>query len=470
MLKIGWSSRDFTPRRAAMLQGQVHVRIARSALDPLALTACALEDPATGAAAIFVAFDAAYITEGLRDEVRRAVRQACPDIPVDQIILNATHTHTSLVFDNDFYRHPGGDVMTPDECRALMTDCAAQAIGEAWRTRQPRLVGRAFGHAVVGHNRYAVYAGGSGQMYGVTNRPDFEGLGGYEDHSLDMLFTWNRDGSLAGLLVAIPCPSQVDEGLSQYSADYWHEVRIELRARLGKNLQVLPICSPAGDQSPHFLVYGREEAEMRQRRGITERQEIALRVAAAVERALVCTRPLPPERAGLRHAIRRLKLTPLKITREHCRWAENALAAWRKNHPEETSWYPASLKRVIQAWKRRIVSPPFPLELHVVRIGDAVLATNPFELFLDYGLRIKARSPAPQTILMQLTGRGMYLPTARALGAGGYGANPVVAAVGPEGGGELVEATLAEIQKLFEDTKRGRRPIVESRRRKERHG
>lgn len=35
-----------------------------------------------------------------------------------------------------------------------------------------------------------------------------------------------------------------------------------------------------------------------------------------------------------------------------------------------------------------------------------------------------------------------------ALGAGGYGANPVVSYVGPEGGHELVEATLKAITKL----------------------
>ena len=54
---------------------------------------------------------------------------------------------------------------------------------------------------------------------------------------------------------------------------------------------VLPLCSPSGDQSPHFLLYGKQEKEMRQRRGVTEREEIAQRVADAVERALACTPP-----------------------------------------------------------------------------------------------------------------------------------------------------------------------------------
>ena len=91
-------------------------------------------------------------------------------------------------------------------------------------------------------------------------------------------------------------------------------------------------------------------------------------------------------------------------------------------------------------------------ELHFIRLGDAVMATNPFELFIDYSHRIKARSQAAQTIVVQLAGRGYgsYLPTERALKAGGYGANPVVCPVGYQGGGELVETTLCSIAELFD--------------------
>jgi len=77
------------------------------------------------------------------------------------------------------------------------------------------------------------------------------------------------------------------------------------------------------------------------------------------------------------------------------------------------------------------------------------VATNPFELFLDYSLQIKARSPAAQTVLAQIAGEGMYLPSSRAVGRGGYGAMPAVAYVGPEGGDLLVRETLAQIGGLF---------------------
>ena len=47
---------------------------------------------------------------------------------------------------------------------------------------------------------------------------------------------------------------QVDEHLLEFSADYWHDVRAELRRRLGENLSVLGLCGAAGVQSPHFLM------------------------------------------------------------------------------------------------------------------------------------------------------------------------------------------------------------------------
>jgi len=92
------------------------------------------------------------------------------------------------------------------------------------------------------------------------------------------------------------------------------------------------------------------------------------------------------------------------------------------------------------------------MELHVLRIGDVALVTNPFELFLDYGLRIKARSQALQTMVVQLAcGSGGYLPTARAVAAGGYGARVLDGEVGPEGGQALVERSVELINSLMSD-------------------
>jgi len=451
MLEIGWASRDIIPERPAMLQGQMYRRIATEAHDPITVTALALAGGEPRDAAVLISCDLAFASPEILDSVRERLRVTVPSLPGDRVVMHATHTHTSLVVEDGFYERPGGDVMTPDECADLVARRAAEAAAEAWETRRPRIFARAFGHAVVGHNRHALYADGHAEMYGPTKRSNFRGFGGYEDHGIDMLFTWDNDGALAGVALAVPCPSQVDEHLDRFSADYWHEVRDELRKRLGERLPVLAICSAAGDQSPHFLIGERQEKEMRARRGVSERREIALRVADAVERALACTNPrdhAEPER--LAHVVKRLELPPRGVSRKERDWAEAERKRWIGEGNDPGSWWPARLRAVVETFDGLRRPGPVPVEIHVLRVGDAAVATNPFELFLDYGLQIKAQSPAAQTFVVQIAGRGWYLPTERAVQAGGYGAMPAVSMVGPEGGRQLVEETLVLIGRLFE--------------------
>jgi hypothetical protein len=78
-----------------------------------------------------------------------------------------------------------------------------------------------------------------------------------------------------------------------------------------------------------------------------------------------------------------------------------------------------------------------------------VICSNPFELFCEYGIRIKARSKATQTFILQMSGFGSYLPTARAQAAGSYSAIPQSNLIGPEGGQMLVDKTVEIIDELW---------------------
>ena len=98
--------------------------------------------------------------------------------------------------------------------------------------------------------------------------------------------------------------------------------------------------------------------------------------------------------------------------------------------------------------------PRFDAEVHVVRLGDVAICTNPFELYTDYGIRIKARSKAVQTFVVELTGGpgdgSPYLPTEAAVRGGGYSAIAPSCNVGPEGGQILVERTVEAINAMWE--------------------
>lgn len=89
------------------------------------------------------------------------------------------------------------------------------------------------------------------------------------------------------------------------------------------------------------------------------------------------------------------------------------------------------------------------MELHALRLGDIAIATNDFELFTEFGIRMKNRSPAIQSFVVQLAGPGSYLPTKRAVAHGGYSGLVQSSVVGPKGGQTLVDKTVAEWNRMW---------------------
>jgi hypothetical protein len=112
-------------------------------------------------------------------------------------------------------------------------------------------------------------------------------------------------------------------------------------------------------------------------------------------------------------------------------------------------WYGETVRRYEA--QQENPEPTFDMELHVVRLGGMAICTNPFELFTDFGIRIKARSPAEQTFVVQLVGGGTYVPTKKAVEGGHYSAVVHSSLVGPEGGQRLVDRTVEVLESLWKD-------------------
>lgn len=91
-----------------------------------------------------------------------------------------------------------------------------------------------------------------------------------------------------------------------------------------------------------------------------------------------------------------------------------------------------------------------PIEVHIIRLGDIVFATNPYELFLDFGNQIKARSKASQTFLIQLScGCYGYLPTKKAEQGSHYSAYVSSGMAGHAAGDLLVRTTVQNINDMM---------------------
>jgi len=452
-LEIGWGSRDMTPPRPCTLFGQFYLRLSEGAADPLTVTALALEGTGKNGSAILLSCDLVAVFEPVHARLREEIRRRLPDFDADLFLAAATHTHCGPSHEPNWYPPQGPGVMTEEEAADWFVARAAEAAEEAWKNRAPGAVGWAYTHAVVGHNRRAVYKNGAARMYGKTRDEQFECFEGYEDHGLDLLATWDPAGRLTGVVVNVACPSQVSEHEMQFTADFWHETRQELRSRLGKGLFVLPQCAPAGDQSPHLLLHKDLEKLMWQRRGVSQRREIGRRIASAVQEALPVAQADPRSDVAVRHHFEMLPLPIRMVTpqeRDQARAELARLEADPNLEPRTRFAFLYRACRTVERFEEQKTSTVVPVELHVLRVGDVAMATNPFECFLDYALRMKALSPAVQTFCVQLAcGYQGYLPTARAVAGGHYGAEVASNSVGPEGGQELVDRTVEVMNGLW---------------------
>jgi transcription elongation GreA/GreB family factor len=451
-LHVGAATVSITPDRPVALSGQMNTRISKGVRSPVTATALGLESKQGGGVldqAILVSCDLVAIDRAILDRVRMLLKDRLPDFDGRKLVLSATHTHTAPVYEEGRYLIPKEGVMQPAEYAEFLSERIAEAAEKAWKSRKPGRVGWGLGHAVVAQNRRATYADGRTVMYGVTDKPDFRGIEGPEDQGIEVLFFWDGGGKLIATAVNVACPSQEVEGESTVDADLWHEVRESLRAKHGNDLQILGWTGAAGDQSPHLMYRKAAEERMRKLRRLSRLDELARRIVAAWEEAYEGARQEQNADVVLVHRVETVEL-PVRIV------TEDEAASTRKEvetHSKDPNrrWITAWHQDVLDRYDRQKAGKvePYRMELHAIRLGDVTIATNPFELFTQYGIQIKSRSRALQTFVVQLTGPGTYLPTAMAVRGGGYSAIIASSVVGPDGGQVLVDRTVDLINSLW---------------------
>jgi len=478
MLKIGMIKKDFTPPAQITLCGQFRQRVSTHVESPICANVFAAEKD--GVQLIIAACDLVGISDELLEHIRRFVQIKNPEIDTEKLIVCATHIHTGpyiateelglhaaaaylpedMRFEDETQPEP--DVWQAEECIPYVAERIAEAICEAWEKREEALVAPGFGRAVVGHCRRTTYTDGSGRMYGATDTVGFDALEGGNDSGIELLYVFHKDEAKTpmGALVNIACPSQVVENQNYISADYWGKVRDRMEAAMGEGFVTVGLCSAAGDQSPRDQI--RKGVDRRMDKNMQEPEgciQIAERICPELLRELAEVQALATDDICLKNEVRPLRLPLRRVTGAEAADAEERIKReieclrsegkmiLRARDMQKLHYEGGVLNRAKLQETRNF----YDMELHVARIGDMAIATSPFELFLDFGNRIRARSKAAQTVLIQLSnGSAGYLPTAKAEKGGSYSAYVGSGNVGHEGGQLLVDATLEIITKLFE--------------------
>lgn len=499
-LKIGWAEIDITPEKKVSLTGQFAERISEFVEKPLTATAMAIE--CNGEHAVFVSCDLAVVSRNLVDDVRVKLSGNSLGLEPKKIILNAIHTHTGPGYSelNSTAKAKGGAikgyrqmleeflasgqkyveqvkmdadplVATGEEVYTLLLDRLPKVILQAWENRKSGSFVNAFGRAAVGMCRRAVYSDGSAKMWGDTNSAVFEALEGGNDSGMELLYCFDEKKELTGIVVNLACPAQCVQHRSFISPDFWGEVKVRLRAYFGEHIFLLPQCSAAGDQCPVDLVRWVEpDSDLNDpnipQRKLTNRKadpsmfdlqgmrKVGKRIASEVIDVWEEGLDIPQENPEFMHEVkimqlplRRASLTDLEQAKQGIReYLSHVQGNVDYNDVARLQIYMGVLKRFELQEEVETVDT----EVHIIRLGDIAFATNPFELFLDYGNQIKARSHASQTFLIQLANGGEgYLPTKKAEQGGHYSAFIASGQVGHVGGEQLVRETLREINKMF---------------------
>lgn len=474
----GWGEADITPHgRQVELAGQYYQRLATGMHAPLRAVALVLSQGTQQS--LFISLDVVGVPDAFVGKLQRAVNRAVPDIPPANIVINATHTHNAPGLEPvvDWYQADARAIGSA-EFQELVEARVLAAVRDAWAARQPAGVAQVLAFARLGHCRRAVYADGLAEMYGRTDREDFMGMEGGEDSGVDLLFFFDAARRPTGVMVNVACPSQVMEATYEVSSDFMGAAREKLKQEFGQGFATLCQVSAAGCQSPRDLTRNyRGEPDFWHADGV---EELSTRLTDAVTRGyakacgLVAMAPGP-----LRHQTLALRLPKRRASyaevvaarREMARLeaVQDSAAAYRdfcaelhqnEHIPGRPGPYDDKLhhfvlirnqEAIVKRYETQLAEPEEVVELHLVRIGDVVIATNPFELYLEFGQRLKARSCAAQTLVVQLAnGCHGYLPSARGEALGGYGGLIINGTVGADGGRLLVDATVAAIKQLFE--------------------
>ena len=474
-IKIGWAIEDITPEGPVSLKGQYYERISKYVESPLKVTALAIEgvgEDGKREQLIMISADVVSFKGSQQDMLRDRLKQQLPDFDVNKLFLNATHNHSSLSTEPD------------SKYNEMLVKKMSEAAVNAWKGRKIGGISYELEYVVVGHNRRVEYADGSAQMYGETNRPDFIGLEGPEDPAVQMLFCWDINEKLTGIIVNVACPAQVTEAKYYVSADYWGKLRDEMEREF-PGVYILPQCSAAGDISPRDLVrdYKPNEPDMWDVSGIIE---IGKRLIQTISKAYPDAKRNIKTEVVFEHKIKDINIPTRRYSKAEYEKAKSIVKKIRSKEPKDpnssgTAWnrFLKELKEneqtkkhgpwdnkmsdfgivkkqeaLIEAYEQQDKNKLYPVKLHAIRLGNVAFATNPFELFVDYGFRIQARSKATQTMLIQLAGGnyGGYLPTRRAVSTAEHyrGYSATVNNVGPEGGQMLVDETVNAINSLFE--------------------
>lgn len=422
MLKLGFAEADITPPLGQRIVGHFNDIFVERINDPLFARAMVLDNDQ---ALIFITCDLLSVRRSTVMEIRRRIETAT-GVPGDHISVSATHTHTGPSPARIF----GAD---PDPAYLEMVVAGASRAGiEAYQKRVPGTLTVAWGfEGKLSHQRRFMMRDGQARMHPAKGSPDILYQEGPSDPEFAVLWGEDEAGQPLGCWVNFACHVNCAQSGTAVSADYPGFLAAAMKRHQHAGFVTLFANGTCGNLCQMDVYHPDRHdwgLEWSQHMG----EELAKDVLRVMPQGEKLDNPILDHRASLIHL-------PLRhLPEELLNWAREMQSTPRSENYMERCYADMALELLEQ--QRR--EPLVPAEINAFRVGDFGVVTLPAEVFVEFGLDIKLKSPARRTWVVELSnGVVGYVPTKLAFEGGGYEQRTATSSKLDPVAGEMMVAT-----------------------------
>ena len=440
-LKAGVAEMDITPPVGHRMAGYFDERLATGTHDPLKAKAIVLQQGQEKFAFAFC--DLVGVSLHVSTNARARFSQLT-GIPVANIMISATHSHTGPSFDDvrrDFFheqamaklgKDPQEEIYYPDflaeRLVAVLSAANHKLMPAALFAGTANQEGQSFNRRF--HMKNGTVAFNPGQLNPTIVKP-----AGPIDPEIGLLLVRGADGARAhGGLTVFACHCDTVGG-TEFSADYPFFLQQALRQEFGSDFISAFAAGTCGDIN-HINVAVKESVK-----GLA----VAERLGTTLAKTALAAHAQLPAMTRPRLAVKSQRLTvPLQEVTP-----ERAKAAWSRLEMLKTG-EGGFLEKVeaVKAVDLANRGKTWPMEVQVFRLdNDTAIVGLPGEIFVELGLAIKRASPFKRTFVLSLCNdRPGYVPTLKAFNEGSY--EVVNSRVKPGVGETLVETAIDLLKQL----------------------
>jgi hypothetical protein len=445
-MRVGVAAVEITPPPGLPLMGNFRDDyLARGSHDPLTAKAIVFEDR-RGTKAALLAVDVCMLDRRnvalIRDTIGRTAR-----VPPEHVLVHATHTHSGPAPHDRFLF--GLDYRPYRAAAEAMLVTAAAAVAQAERNATEAQL--SFGHAHedrLSFNRRLRRKDGTTQMNWEALAPGFDPGRVYWAGGPP----FSHGGCVVILGATGPVAAAVNFGLHPavlagdnwlYSADFPGQLSAALRRIQGDDFLTLFLNGCCGNVN-HVDYHNQQQG-----RGYGMIERVGYMLAAAAAQAIRTRVPLAGDDIAVATdmvVLERMPVSPDEYDR--CRRLLDDLR--KQPLPGQVDGLPEAFFADLRLQMHAVQHEPDHVEVMTIRVGDMAVVGLPGEVFCEFGLELKRRSPTSHTLVVELANDAIgYLPTRESFAQGGYEVTVGSTLYAPGAGERLADAAAAQLQRLF---------------------